>query len=102
MKTCFSLRLRELLRRVPHDDSFIDIVDGRAPDAWSAGSGEVRVIFLDRVRPATFPQELWNSDAALDIAIVPNSLGDPDHAARHFIDTTPHVAAATFLDKIST
>ena len=75
--------------------------DARAPDAWLAGSDEVRVIFLDRVRPAAFPRELWYSNAALDIAIVPKSLGDPDHAARHFIDTAPHVAAAIFLDKIS-
>lgn len=101
LKPRFNPRLRDLLRPLPHDDSFIDIVDARESDAWSAGSDEVRVIFLDRVRPATFPRELWNSDAALDIAIVPNSLGDPDHGARHFIDTTPHLAAATFLDKIS-
>ena len=101
LKTRFSLRLRELLLPLPRDDSFIDIVDARAPDAWLAGSDEVRVIFLDRVRPAAFPRELWYSNAALDIAIVPKSIGDPDHAARHFIDTTPHVAAATFLDKIS-
>jgi hypothetical protein len=37
----------------------------------------------------------------LDIVIVPNSLGDPDHELRQFIATTRHVAAATFLDKIS-
>ena len=66
-----------------------------------AGSDEVRVIFLDRARPATFPRELWNSDAALDIAIVPKSLGDPDHGTRHFIDTTPHVDVAIFLEKIA-
>lgn len=101
LETRFALRLRELLRPLPRDDSFIDIVDTRAPDGWLAGSDEVRVIFLDRARPATFPRDLWNTDAALDIAIVRKSLGDPDHAARHFIDTTPHVAAATFLDKIS-
>lgn len=101
LKTRFDLRLREPLRPLPHDDSFIDIVDARAPNAWLAGSDEVRVIFLDRVRPATFPRELWNSNAALDIAIVTKSIGDPDHGTRHFIDTTPHVAATTFLDKIS-
>jgi ATP-dependent DNA helicase RecQ len=101
LKARFAPGLREILRQSPHDESFIDIVDGGAPDAWTAGSNEVRVIFLDRVHPGTFPRELWYSDAAMDIAIVPNSLGDPDHGARHFIDTTPHVAAATFLDKIS-
>lgn len=101
LKMRFALRLRELLRPRPHDDSFIDTVDAHTPEAWTAGSNEVRVIFLDRVHPATFPRELWNSAAALDIAIVPQSLGDPDHGLRHFIDTTPHVAASTFLDKIS-
>ncbi len=101
LKTRFALRLRELLRPLPNDDSFIDIVDARAPDAWFAGNEEIRVIFLDRVRPATFPRELWSSGAALDIAVVAKSVGDPDHAVRHLIDTTPHVAAATFLDKIS-
>lgn len=57
--------------------------------------------FLDRVRPATFPPQLWHSSAALDIVIVPRTLGDPNHELRHFTDTVPHVAAATFFDKIS-
>ncbi|MET3653124.1 hypothetical protein ABIC75_002860 [Dyella japonica] len=101
LKTRFGQRLRQLLRPLPRDDSFIDIVDARAPDAWTAGSDEVRVIFLDRVRPASFPQELWHSEAALDIVIVSKSLGDPDHEGRYFIDTTPYVASATFLERIS-
>lgn len=101
LKVRFAQRLREVLRQLPHDESFIDIVDQRSPTAWVAGSDEVRVIFLDRVRPATFPRELWSSDAALDLTIVPHTLGDPDHEARHFIDTTPHVTVATILEKIS-
>lgn len=97
----FAPRLRNLLLQLPDDGTFIDIVDVNAPDAWSAGQDEVRVTFLDRVRPATFPPQLWHSSAALDIVIVPRTLGDPNHELRHFTDTVPHVAAATFFDKIS-
>jgi superfamily II DNA/RNA helicase len=93
--------LRTILRDAPHDDSFIDVVDADAPDAWSAGSGEVRVTFLDRADRATFPKEFWGSDAALEIVIVKNTVGDPDHDQRRFVDTTPHVASATFFEKIS-
>ncbi|MHB1056925.1 MAG: protein DpdF [Rhodanobacter sp.] len=101
LETSFAPRLRDLLRRIPPDDSFIDIADARESHAWVAGSREVRVIFIDRANPAKFPSELWSSEAELDIVIVPNSLGDPDHELRQFIATTRHVAAATFLDKIS-
>jgi hypothetical protein len=97
----FSARLRSQLLQRPDDISFVDIVDTVAPDAWSAGLDEVRVTFLYRVRPASFPEQFWHSNAALEIVIIPTSLGDAKHPLRYFIDTVPHVTAAAFFDKIT-
>ncbi|MCA9131339.1 MAG: hypothetical protein KDB22_29845, partial [Planctomycetales bacterium] len=106
MESSFTSRflrsLEDVLRKLPNDDSFIDVVNAHEADAWVAGGDEVRVIFMDRDHPATFPREIWSSDAALEIVIVRRSLGDPDHNGRRFIDTVAHVASSTFLGKITT
>ncbi len=76
---------------------FIDTIDADAPDQWSAGTGEVRIVIWGNEMPPAAPEVLRLSEAQLEILIIPSELQHPHHAARRFIDTTPHVHAADLL-----
>lgn len=91
-------------RALPRDrsaDVFIDIIDADAPEQWPAGTGEVRILIWGNEQPPLVPDVLRLSDAHLEILVVPSDVPHPHHAARRFIDTTPHVHAADLLHLIT-
>ena len=81
--------------------TFFDTIDADAPERWSAGAGEVRVVIWGNEQPPAVPDVLRLSEARLEILIVPSELPHPHHPARRFIDTTPHVHAGDLLHLMS-
>ncbi|MBK8993149.1 MAG: hypothetical protein IPM40_16420 [Gammaproteobacteria bacterium] len=89
--------IERALPRGYRSNVFIDIVEGRAPEQWPAGAGEVRIVIWGSEKPPAVPDDLRLSEAQLEILVVPSELPHPHHPTRRFIDTTPHVHAADLL-----
>jgi hypothetical protein len=82
-------------------DVFFDVVNADAPEQWPAGLDEVRIVVWGNKTPPPVPDVLRLSNAQLEILVVPSALRHPQHPARRFIDTTPHVHAPDVLHLVT-
>ena len=97
----FAKPLRKILDEVPGDSSFIDTLSLDRPHEWRGSEGEARAIFLGCGYGVHLPDDLWLSRSELDILVISSDTPHPHHPGRRFIDTTPHVHASDFLDRIT-
>lgn len=96
----FKKRLSAVLLLRAVDDSFVDTVPLQAADEWRGGEGETRVLVFGP-GCASVPEQLWLSDAYLDVLIMPSETPQARHPGRRFIDTIPHIHAHDLLERLT-
>lgn len=77
---------------------FLDSYSPRDDDALYGAANEVRIVVADAVAP--FPQELWLSECALQVVLVPSDLPDPHHPLRRLLDTRTHINLEDFVSRL--
>nr|WP_301334136.1 protein DpdF [Solimonas sp. SE-A11] len=97
----FARPLCKILEDIPGDTSFIDVLSTERPHEWRGSEGEARVLFLGAGCGVSLPDDLWLSRSELDVLVIPSDTINPHHPGRRFIDTTRHVHASDFLERIT-
>jgi superfamily II DNA/RNA helicase len=78
----------------------LDRYAGKPDDEIYGAAGEVRIIVADSA--AALPQELWLSECALQVVLVPSDLPDPDprRPLRRLLDTRRYINHEDFVSRL--
>lgn len=90
--------VRAFLRQRAGRPIFIDKVGANSAPALRGAAGEVRVVVLDPAQ--RFPDELWSSECALQVILIPATLPDPYNGQRRLLDTRPHINHEEFIARL--